>query len=123
MGFRAAALAGIVRGRIGPGPVRPADLPPGAARDIDDPKPVYKYELKPEHGEFLVFVKSFPGEAAGGAPRARQLAEGLAEYIRSECRLYAYVHETRLAQRQERNEEKEASSRPPKALRSAGRYR
>jgi hypothetical protein len=83
------------------------NLAPPAPRP--DPKPVYKYELKPEHGEFLVIVKTFQGPVAvDELGRARDLAEGLAEYIRSECRLYAYVHESGWAKRQERDKEKAA---------------
>jgi len=105
-GFRAAALAAL----LGAGPaLAQFDLPISrpASRPIDDPKPTYKYELKPEHGEFLVCVKSFPSEVAGGGTRAKELAEGLAEYVRSECRLYAYVHERGWALRQERTKNKE----------------
>ena len=78
-----------------------------AGKEVEDPKPVYKYELKPEHGEFMVFVKTFPGEYAGDA-RVKQSAEGLAEYIRAECRLNAYVFERGWQKRQERKKELEA---------------
>jgi hypothetical protein len=86
------------------------DLPisrPGPARPLDDPKPVYKYELKPEHGEFLVIVHTFRG-AVPGDRQAKELAEGFAEWIRSECKLYAYVHERGWLMRRERDKEKEA---------------
>lgn len=84
-------------------------LPKSPSRTLDDPKPVYKYELKPEHGEFLVVVKTFQGGVAGeDRGEAKKTAEGLAEYIRSECRLYAYVHESGWAKRQQRNKEKAA---------------
>jgi hypothetical protein len=105
-GFCAAALAAL----FGAGSaLAQYDLPISrpASRPIDDPKPVYKYELKPEHGEFLVCVKSFAGDFAGSSGRARELAEGLVEYIRSECRLYAFVHERGWALRQERSKNKE----------------
>jgi hypothetical protein len=105
--------------QVGSPPTRPAmpptgfDIPgmrqPSPRTGIDDPKPVYKYELKPEHGEFLVLVKTFQGAVAGDETgRARESAEGLAEWIRTECRLYAYVHESGWAKRQERKKEKEA---------------
>jgi hypothetical protein len=56
-----------------------------------------------------VLLKTFQDQyAADKQGRARELAEGLAEYVRSECRLYAYVHETGWAKRQARNKEKEA---------------
>jgi hypothetical protein len=78
-------------------------------RTFDDPKPVYKYELKPDHGEYLVFVKTFQGSVASDdRGEAKRMAEGLAEYIRAECRLYAYVHEVGWAKRQQRNKEKAA---------------
>jgi hypothetical protein len=90
------------------------DIPVGgtprspAARGEDDPKPVYKYELKPEHPEYLVFVKAYQAPAAADRKgEARELAEGLAEYIRSECKLYAFVHERGWLQRRERDKEKE----------------
>ena len=77
--------------------------------DFVDAKPVYKYELKPADGEFLVVVKTFRGSVASDERgQARELAEGLAEYIRSECRLFAYVHESGWAMRQERAKEKAA---------------
>jgi hypothetical protein len=106
----AAALAAV----LGAGPVLaqydlPGQRPPAAARPIEDPKPVYKYELKPEHGEFLVFVKAYQAPDAGDKKgQARELAEGLAEWIRSECRLYAYVHERGWLMRREQDKEKEA---------------
>ena len=86
------------------------DLPiarPGATRPLDDPKPVYKYELKPEHGEFLVVVHTIRG-AGPRDQQAKELAEGLAEWIRAECKLYAYVHERGWAMRRERDKEKDA---------------
>jgi hypothetical protein len=107
LALRTAALVAILGGAPA---LAQYDVPlsrPAATREIDDPKPVYNYELQPKHGEFLVCVKSFPGEIAGSA-KAKLLAEGLAEWIRSECRLYAYVHESGWAQRQERKKEKEA---------------
>jgi hypothetical protein len=79
----------------------------GSAREPEDPKPAYKYELKPEHGEFLVPVKTFRGAKVGDS-QVKEQAEGLAEYIRTECRLLAYVHESGWAMRQERKKEKEA---------------
>lgn len=82
------------------------DLPISRPRADDDPKPVYKYELKPEHGEFMVSVKTFRGTRPGD-PQAKDLAEGLATYIRAECKLYAYVHERGWLLRQERRKEKE----------------
>ena len=105
-GYVAAALAAV----LGAGPAfAQYDLPLSrpAGKEIDDPKPVYKYELKPEHGAFLVCVKTFRGATAGDR-RVKELAEGLAEYIRSECRLYAYVHERGWLLRQERAKEKAA---------------
>ena len=75
-----------------------------ANRELDDPKPAYKYELKPEHGEYMVFVKTFPGQYAGDKT-VRAQAEGLAEYIRSECRLNAHVYERGWHKRQERKKE------------------
>ena len=109
-------LAAAVAAALGAGPARAQyDLPVSrtpaapAARTVEDPKPVYKYELKPEHGEFLVFVKAYQAPLAGDPHgKARELAEGLAEWIRSECRLYAYVHERGWLQRRERDKEKEA---------------
>src|SRR5262245_35046107 len=105
-GLRTAALAALLA--AGPA-LAQYEVPisrPAPSREIDDPKPVYNYELKPAHGEFLVGVKSFPGEKAGST-KAKLLAEGLAEWIRSECKLYAYIHESGWAQRQERSKEKE----------------
>jgi hypothetical protein len=106
--YFAAACAVVVGG--GPAFAQ-YDLPisgrPASARDINDPKPVYKHELKPEHGEFLVFVKTFPGQFAGDKT-VKEQAEGLAEYIRAECRLNAYVHESGWPQRQERKKELDA---------------
>src|SRR5258708_5963961 len=81
------------------------DLPisrPGATRPLDDPKPVYKYELKPEHGEFLVIAHTIRGSFAVGDRQSKELAEGFAEWIRTECKLYAYVHERGWAMRRER---------------------
>lgn len=90
----------------GRNPSSPGSTP---REEIPDPKPKYNYELKPEHGEFLVFVKSFQGKFAGDqSGQARQLAEGLVEYIRTECKLYAFVHESGWPQRQQRKKEKEA---------------
>ena len=105
-GYVAAALAAV----LGAGSAfAQYDLPLSrpAGKEIDDPKPGYKYELKPEHGAFLVCVKTFRGATAGDR-RVKELAEGLAEYIRSECRLYAYVHERGWLLRQERAKEKAA---------------
>src|SRR5262249_48999658 len=107
--FRAAALAALVGGGLA---VAQYELPisrPAATRELDDPRPVYKYELKPENGEYVVYVKSFMGEAAGSSRQAKELSEGLAEYIRSEGRLYAYVHERGWLLRQERAKEKEGA--------------
>ena len=108
-------LATAVAAVLGAGPaLAQYDLPvsrnPAApARPAEEPKPVYKYELKPEHGEFLVYVKSFQAPEAGDARgRARELAEGMAEWIRAECRLYAHVHERGWLLRRERDKEKEA---------------
>lgn len=74
-----------------------------------DPKPTYRYELRPEHGAFLVCVRSF--KAADRMPeeerRVKELAEGFVEYIRTECRLNAYILERGWVQRQERTKEKE----------------
>jgi hypothetical protein len=87
------------------------DLPiarPSVTRPLDDPKPVYKYELKPEHGEFLVVVHTFRGSVAAGDRQAKELAEGFAEWIRTERKLYAYVYERGWALRRERDKEKEA---------------
>lgn len=107
----AAACAAVVG--VGPAPAQydlPTSRTPAApARTVEDPKPVYKYEVKPEHGEFLVFVKAYQAPQAGDPHgKSRELAEGLAEWIRSECRLYAYVHERGWLQRRERDKEKEA---------------
>jgi hypothetical protein len=105
-GYFAAALAAV----LGAGSaLAQYDLPLSrpAAKELDDPKPVYKYELKPVDGQFLVCVKTFRGSVAGDR-QVKELAEGLAEYIRSECRLYAYVHERGWALRQERAKEKAA---------------
>ncbi|HVK08778.1 MAG TPA: hypothetical protein VM597_08390 [Gemmataceae bacterium] len=102
-------LAGALAA-AGAGPaVAQYDLPVSgrpANREVDDPKPVYKFELKPEHGEYMVFVKTFPGQHVGDRTVKAQ-AEGLAEYIRSECRLNAYVFERGWAKRQERRAELE----------------
>jgi hypothetical protein len=103
--FRAAALAAV----IGCSPAFAQYELPISRPAATDARPVYKYELKPEHGEYVVFVKSFMGEAAGSSRQAKELAEGLAEYIRSECRLYAYVHERGWLLRQERAKEKEGA--------------
>jgi hypothetical protein len=105
----AAALAAVALG-AGSAPAQ-YDLPgarPAARRPVEDPKPVYKYELKPESGEFLVCVRSFLGETAGDT-KPKELAEGLAEWIRSECRLYAFVHERGWLLRREQDKEKEAA--------------
>jgi hypothetical protein len=89
----------------GAGPSRSAD----PTRAVADPKPVYKYELKPEHPEYLVYVKAYQAQKAGDESGvAKELAEGLAEYIRTECKLYAFVHERGWLQRRERDKEKEA---------------
>ena len=108
--YLAAALAAV----LGAGPaVAQYDLPasrPPAPRTAGDPKPAYKYELKPEHSEYVVFVKAYQAPAAHDARgQARELAEGLAEWIRSECRLYAYVHERGWLLRREQDREKEAT--------------
>jgi len=80
-----------------------------SSRPLGDPKPVFKYELKPEHGEYLLIVKTFQGKVAGDdRGEAKAMAERLAEYIRSECRLYAYVHESGWAKRQQQDKEKVA---------------
>ena len=78
----AAAVAAVLG--VGPAPAQDGyDLPvsrtPAApARAVADPKPVYKYELKPEHGEFVVFVKAYQAPLAGDPHgKARELAEGL----------------------------------------------
>jgi hypothetical protein len=103
-------LAAALAAALGPAPaLAQYDIPgarPAAAREPEDPKPVYRYELKPEHGEFLVPVKTFRG-ATPGDRQVKDQAEGLAEYIRTECRLLAYVHESGWAMRQERKKEKE----------------
>jgi len=108
----AAALVAVAVAGAGPA-LAQYDLPgarPPAARPAEDPKPVYKYELKPEHSEYVVFVKAYQAPVAGDqGGQARELAEGLAEWIRSECRLYAYVHERGWLQRRERDKEKEAA--------------
>lgn len=107
-------LAAALAIALGAGPaVAQYDLPISRPKEPDrpvaDPKPVYKYELLPENGEYVVFVKAYQAPRAGD-PRgqARELAEGLAEWVRSECRLYAYVHERGWLQRRERDKEKEA---------------
>jgi hypothetical protein len=105
----AAAVAVVAGGGVGESARAQYDLSVSgrpANRELADPKPVYKYELKPEAGEFLVFVKTFPGQYAGDK-MVKEQAEGLAEYIRSECRLNAYVHESGWPQRQERKKELE----------------
>ena len=105
--YLAAACAVVMGG--GPA-LAQFDLPVSgrpANRELDDPKPVYKYELKPEHGEYLVFVKTYQGQFAAGDTMVKQQAEGLAEYIRSECRLNAYVYERGWYKRQERKVELE----------------
>src|SRR5262245_4926077 len=106
-GLRTAALAALLAAAPALAQYEVPISRPAPSREIDDPKPVYNYELEPKHGEFLVCVKSFPGEIAGST-KAKLLAEGFAEWIRSECKLYAYVHESGWAQRQERKKEKEA---------------
>lgn len=109
--FQLAAAVAVV---LGAGPAMgqfdlPGRQPAPAARPTGDPKPVYKYELKPEHGEFVVFVKAYQAPQAGDQHgKARDLAEGLAEWIRSECRLYAHVHERGWLQRREQEKEKAA---------------
>jgi hypothetical protein len=116
--YLAAAMAAIVGSGLAtaqPATPRPGtptgyDLPISRASrtELPDPKPTYKYELKPESGDFLVVVKSFRGPVASDEKgQARELAEGLAEYIRSQERLYAYVYESGWAMRQERTKEKE----------------
>jgi|SRR5262245_5112354 len=100
-------LAAALAVALGPAPAPGQyDIPISRSRDLDDPKPVYKYELKPEHGEFLVPVKTFRG-ATPGDKQVKEQAEGLAEYIRTECRLLAHVHESGWGLRQERKKEKE----------------
>lgn len=90
-------------------PQSPAPQATPAAAPIADPKPVYNYELKPEHGEYMVFVKAYQAPVAGDERgQARELAEGLAEWIRSELRLYAFVYERGWTLRQEREKEKAA---------------
>jgi hypothetical protein len=106
----AAALAAVALG-AGSAPAQydlPGARPAPARRPVEDPRPVYKYELKPEGGEFFVCVRSFLGETPGD-PKPKELAEGLAEWIRSECRLYAFVHERGWLLRRERDKEKEAT--------------
>jgi hypothetical protein len=76
-----------------------------ASRIPDDPKPVYKYELKQDNGEFLVCVRSFLGKTPGDRD-AKERAEGFAEWIRSECRLYAFIEERGWQMRRERDKEK-----------------
>src|SRR5947209_3410282 len=107
-------LAAALAVAFGAGPaLAQFDLPgggttrPATPRAGNDPKPVYKYELKPEHTEFLVYVKAYQAkEAHEGAGEAKELAEGLAEWIRTECRLYAFVHERGWLQRREQEKEK-----------------
>jgi hypothetical protein len=77
-----------------------------ASRAPDDPKPVYKYELKPENGEFLVCVRSFIGKTPGDRD-VKERAESFAEWVRTECRLYAFVYERGWLMRRERDKEKE----------------
>jgi hypothetical protein len=109
----AAALAAVLA--AGPALAQydlPAHRQPAASRPVEDPKPVYKYELKPDASEYVVFVKAYQAPVADDARgQARELAEGLAEWIRSECRLYAYVHERGWLQRRERDREKEVTIR------------
>ena len=107
-------LAAVVAAVLGAGPALaqydlPVSRPPAnPARTNGDPKPIYKYELKPENGEFLVYVKAYQAPEAGDAVgQSRELAEGLAEWIRTECRLYAFVHERGWLQRREQVKEKE----------------
>jgi hypothetical protein len=106
----AAAVAVVAGGGMGESARAQYDLSVSgrpANREVADQKPVYKYELKPEHGEYLVFVKTFPGQHAGDKT-VKEQAEGLAEYIRAECRLNAYVLESGWPKRQERKKELDA---------------
>jgi hypothetical protein len=100
-------------------PKNPPTAPPLTPRprpdtpNLDRPEPpdlkrVYNYELKPDHGPYLVCVRSFKGSIRSPEEdkRVKELAEGFATYIRSECRLNAYVLERGWVQRQERAKEK-----------------
>jgi hypothetical protein len=104
-------LAAALAAALGAGSaVAQYDLPgrtPRTPRTADDPKPVYKYELTSENSEYLVCVRTFLGKIPGD-PQPKELAEGMAEWIRSECRLYAYVHERGWLLRRQRDQEKEA---------------
>ena len=120
--FFAAAIAAMAAA----GPlVAQYDLPisrPAVAAEPPDPKPVYKYELKPEHGAWLVCVKTFkdPSRPIGWArmtaaekaqaiatsdTRCRELAEGFVEHIRGEGRLNAFVFERGWSVRQQQKKE------------------
>ena len=108
-GIHAAALAAALG--VGPAVAQTGyDLPISrpTSKEPADPKPVHRYELLPEHGEFLVAAQTFRAAAAGDDKHARALAEGLVEYIRTECRLYAFVYARGWALRQERKKEKDA---------------
>lgn len=93
--------------------LRPIDKVPTERNVVVDPKPTYKYELKPEHGDYLVIVKTYRGyfprnekERIGEMPdtaidrdSAKKLAEGFAEWIRNELKLPAYLYERGWAKR------------------------
>ncbi len=93
--------------------LRPLDGPSADRRVVVDPKPVYKFELKPDHGDYLVIVKTYRGyfprseqeRSAEGSDHAmdrnaaKKLAEEFAEWIRTELKLPAYLYERGWAKR------------------------
>lgn len=73
--------------------------PTAPAGQIEDPRPTSPYDLKPEHGAWLVAVKSFRAEREHYADgrcvpdqRSKELADQFAAYIRKEVRINAYVY-------------------------------
>jgi hypothetical protein len=82
-------------------PISKSPTPTGvAATPRQQPKPVYKYELKPEHGPWLVVVRTFKG-AGENDVRSRELAEGFADFIRERYKVPAYIHERGWQMRQD----------------------
>jgi hypothetical protein len=78
---------------------------PAAPGDAD-PRPVYKFALRPDYGPWMVAVKTFRGQTPGDQ-RVKELAEDFASWLRQECKVNAYIYERSWEQRQQRKKEKE----------------
>ena len=93
----AIAASGQERDFLNPPPgTRPAYADPIRTPMPDTAKPNYKYPIKPEVGPYLIMVQSFKSreDERGDAKRyARVLAEEMADHLRNDFKLPAYLHD------------------------------